>query len=240
MTTQDLYSKYYYSTPGFLDGTAQFHGLCRRVISPGTTILEVGSGFSNLTTEYLASLGRVVGVDVSEAVRSNHCLSSHHVYDGHRLPFANGLFGACVSNYVLEHIRWPEEHFREVGRVLRPGGVYCFRTPNLWHYVTLGSWLLPHSLHLLLANPLRRMTMDAEEPFPTVYGCNTRRAVRKLCKSAGLRVTELSGVEKEPSYGKAHAALFFPMMLYERAVNSSSLFEGIRVNLQGAATKIER
>jgi 2-polyprenyl-3-methyl-5-hydroxy-6-metoxy-1,4-benzoquinol methylase len=47
-----------------------------------------------------------------------------------------GSFDARASNHVPEHVELPKLHLREAARALMPGGVYCFRTPNLWHYVT--------------------------------------------------------------------------------------------------------
>jgi hypothetical protein len=114
---------------------------------------------------------------------------------------------------------------------LRPGGVYCMRTPNLFHYVTMGAYMMPHSLHLLLANRLRSRPEDAHDPYPTWYRANSRGRLRKLCRTAGLCEPIITMVEPEPSYGRAHALLFYPMMAYERTVNLSSAFSGLRVTI---------
>jgi len=233
MNTDSLYQKYYYSKAEFVDGTTQFHRLCAMYVRPGAKILEIGSGPSNATSKFLAALGTVVGADISEEVRHNPYLMEARVYDGHRLPFATGSFDACVADYVIEHIATPEQHFSEVSRVLRPGGVYCFRTPNLWHYVTAASKITPYWLHLRLANRLRCLTTAAHDPHPTVYEANTRGRIRQLVKAAGLSVTALHTIEKEPSYGRASKIIFYPMMSYERIVNSSSALRGIRANILG-------
>jgi hypothetical protein len=44
-------------------------------------------------------------------------------------------------------------------------------------------------------------------------------------------------IEAEPSYGAAHPLLFYPMMAYERVVNSSDLFSVFRVNILGTLRK---
>jgi len=237
MHTDQLFTKYYFAKPGFQNGTAEFHQLVEQFIPAGGRILEIGSGPSNATTRFLAGCGSVTGVDVSEEVSSNSWLAEARVYDGGQLPFPNDSFRACVSNYVLEHVPNPEEHFREVGRVLQPGGVYCFRTPNLWHYVTLGSKLLPHRAHLRLSNRLRGYSEDAHDPYPTVYAANTPKRIRELAQASGLSPVLLRTTEKEPAYGKASALLFFPMMAYERFVNSSPLFAPIRINILAVLRK---
>ncbi len=45
------------------------------------------------------------------------------------LTFANDTFDLIITSEVLEHIRRPEEAFREIHRVLKPGGVHIFSIP---------------------------------------------------------------------------------------------------------------
>ena len=153
------------------------------------------------------------------------------------MPFADQSFDACSSNYVLEHVENPVEHFKEVARVLRPGGVYCFRTPNLFHYVSMGACLMPHSMHLLLANRLRALDPDAHDPYPTWFRSNTPGKLRKLCRAAELEPPSISMIEPEPSYGRAHALLFYPMMVYERTVNLSNVLSMFRITMLATVRK---
>lgn len=234
----DAYFQYYYfSRPNYLSGTVEFHEMTRRALGGGRDILEIGAGPENHTSLFLSKLGDLHGVDVSDEILGNRHLKSARVYDGKRLPYPDASFDMCVSNYVLEHVEDPAIHFEEVTRVLRSGGKYCFRTPNLFNYVALGSSLLPHSLHLKLANRLRGAGPDAHDPYPTFYRCNSRGAVRRLVCRAGLKEVELRMVEKEPSYGRMGAVFFFPMMAYERIVNSSAAFGGLRSNIFGVVEK---
>lgn len=207
--------------------------MCAAHITSGAAILEIGAGPSNPTSRYLSSLGRLSGLDVDPAVRSNECLADAHVLETERYPFADSRFDACVSNYVLEHIADPGSHLREIRRILRPGGVYLFRTPNRHHYVALVSRLSPHWFHKAVANRLRNLSAGARDPYPTYYRLNSRRTIHRAAAQSGLRVRELRMVEKEPSYGKASKLLFVTFMLYERVVNSSALFAGLRANVFG-------
>ena len=158
-------------------------------------------------------------------------------FDGIQLPFDEASFDLCVSNYVLEHVAHPRQHFREVARVLRSGGAYCFRTPNRWHYVAIASRLLPYSAHLKLANRLRGLAEDAHDPYPTHYRANSRRAIRRFAGAAGLEPVRIDVREHEPTYGLCHPALFCPMMLYERAVNATGLLTGFRMTIHAAFRK---
>lgn len=44
--------------------------------------------------------------------------------------FPDGYFDVVCANQVLEHIPFPKEDLREVGRVLRPGGLFYVSVPN--------------------------------------------------------------------------------------------------------------
>jgi SAM-dependent methyltransferase len=231
------FQEYYFSRPAYLSGTVEFHEMARAALGSGRDMLEIGAGPENHTSLFLSKLGDLHGVDISDEILGNRHLKTARVYDGKKLPYPDESFDLCVSDYVLEHVEDPATHFQEVARVLRPGGRYCFRTPNLLHYVALGSSLLPHSLHLKLANRLRGAGPDAHDPYPTFYRCNSRRAVRKLLRHAGLKELELRMVEKEPSYGRMGATLFFPMMAYERIVNSAEIFGAFRANIFGVVGK---
>lgn len=235
--TNSLFDRYYYRNPQFRDGTARFFDLLTRHAHEQPAILEIGAGPTNSTSSFLASRGNLTGLDVSEEVKQNRHLQSAHVYDGGAFPFPSQSFDLCVSNFVLEHVLDPATHFREVARVLKPGGKYCFRTPNLWHYVPLAARLTPHSLHLKLANRLRALDDGAHDPWPTVYRANTLPALKKLRSAAGLALVECNMVESEPSYGRSSPFLFFPMMMYERLVNSTDLLRSLRINFQAVFQK---
>jgi ubiquinone/menaquinone biosynthesis C-methylase UbiE len=235
--TQALFDRYYYSKPGFVGGTELFHALCELHFIEGQPILEVGAGPANPTTSFLSELGPVIGLDVSDEVLGNPNLTEAWVYRGGTMPFPDQSFGLCVSNYALEHVANPRAHFQQISRVLKPGGAYCFRTPNRWHYVTMASSLLPHSIHLRLANKLRRLDDNSHDPWPTVYRANTRGSLRKLARDTGFHIIDLRMIEAEPSYGAANVLLFYSMMAYERIVNSSDLFSSLRVNIFGTFLK---
>jgi putative transcriptional regulator len=153
---QDRYlHRFYDRSSGWVDGTTEFHELCARVLPRGGRLIEVGAGPSNRTSRFLATLGEVHGLDPDPAVQGNDALRSAAVLAGDAFPFEPETFDGCVSNYVVEHVADPAAHLREVGRVLRPGAAYVFRTPNRVQFVALASSLTPHRLHVRLANRLR-------------------------------------------------------------------------------------
>ncbi len=53
--------------------------------------------------------------------------------DSNAMPFSDGAFATVLSNSVLEHIPDIDATLRETQRVLKPGGLFVFTTPNQ-HY----------------------------------------------------------------------------------------------------------
>jgi SAM-dependent methyltransferase len=237
MRTDHLFDRYYFSRADFVDGTTQFHQLLATQIKPRSLILEIGSGGSNPTSSYLSTLGTVIGADISPEVEANVALNEAHTFDGVHLPFPSKSFDACVSNWVIEHIGDPSAHFHEVARILKDGGTYCFRTPNRWHYFVIGSRLLPFSAHLRIANKLRGLSEGEHDPYPTFYRANSSTRIYELSCETGLAPLSLFTIETEPSYGRFHPVLFYPMLCYERIVNSCGAFQSLRASLLGALRK---
>ena len=224
-------SKYYYNRPDWVDGTSQFHQLIREFVKPGANILEIGAGLTNKTTAFLSTLGDVTGLDIDPDVKGNEHCKETVVYDGAHIPYETNYFDVAVSDYVCEHVEYPMELCREIRRVLQPGRFYIFRTPNLWHYVSIAAKLSPHWSHKLIANRLRAIPPKSHNPYRTFHRINTGKACRKILTQAGFNIEVIKIIEAEPSYGMVSRFLFYPFMIWERLLNSSTIFENLRANI---------
>ena len=231
---ESYYKRFYADKKGYIDGTTEFHNLCRHHISEKSAVLEVGAGPSNQTSEFLSGISKqLIGLDIDEEVKGNKFLSKAYTYDGKLFPFDDECFDAVVSDYVLEHVENPVLLCNEIRRVLAPGGVFIFRTPNIYHYIPMLSRFLP----MWLSNWSRNLPADAHDPYPTVYKFNSAAQYRRILNETGFEILEMSMVEKEPSYGMKSRLLFFPMMVYERIVNYTEMLSWLRVNIFCAAKK---
>jgi SAM-dependent methyltransferase len=100
------------------------------VVRRGGRILDVGCGTGALTRD-LATLGRVVGVDVAPAAiafarrRAPGALCAGSV---ERLPFRTAVFDAVAAVDVVEHVD-DAPALAELARVLAPGGVALIHVP---------------------------------------------------------------------------------------------------------------
>jgi SAM-dependent methyltransferase len=79
---------------------------------------------------------KTTGVDVSKKAveKARRLYASENidfqVIDGKKLSFADSSFDLIVSFQVIEHIVAHESYLEEIKRVLAPGGIVVFTTPN--------------------------------------------------------------------------------------------------------------
>jgi SAM-dependent methyltransferase len=171
---------------------------------------------------------RVTGLDLDPRVQSNPYLDAGIVGDAGRLPFADGSFDVVISDNVLEHLREPIHAFQEVHRVLRPGGLFLAKTPNRWHYVAAASRLTPTRFHRWFNAIRGRPRADT---FQTLYRANSRRQLTALADAAGFGDLQLEYVEGRPEYLRVNALTYLLGAAYERVVNCTDAFSGLRVVL---------
>ena len=104
----------------------------------GVTALDIGSGGGFLAEEFCRLGFAVTGVEPSEvSVRTARAHAAgaglnidYRVGVGERLPVGEDAFDVVYCCDVLEHVDDVDRVLAETARVLRPGGVYLFDTPN--------------------------------------------------------------------------------------------------------------
>ena len=110
-------------------------------IGPDDTVLDLGCGIGRLTRPLAARAGHVFAVDVSgemlvEARRRNAHLQDVEWLQGDGMslaPVGDAAVDAVISHVVLRHIPDPSislGYIREMGRVLRAGGIAAFEFSN--------------------------------------------------------------------------------------------------------------
>ena len=93
----------------------------------------------------------------------------------------NESMDIIIADYVLEHIENPRKFYREVDRLLKPGGWFCARTPHKLNLISLLAMLIKNNLH---AFALKYVQPDRKEKdiFPTYYRLNTLKKLNKIFK----------------------------------------------------------
>jgi SAM-dependent methyltransferase len=177
-----------YVTPDIVE---QRREVRRRLgLSPGATVIDIGSGPGLLAAEMAAEIGpagRVCGIDISvdmiamSAARPLPPGSAPAEFvpgDVDHIPYPDGSFDAAVCTQVLEYVADIPRALSEIRRVLRPGGRVALLDTDwdsiVWHSSdparmerVLAAWaehLVDPWLPRTLQGSLRRAGFEPEPP----------------------------------------------------------------------------
>jgi SAM-dependent methyltransferase len=93
--------------------------------------LDYGCGRGDMLQRVLPRAARACGVDVDpEVLPSIPGVETRVIREGEPLPFPSESFDVITCLEVIEHVADEKQTFRELARVLRPGGVLILTTPH--------------------------------------------------------------------------------------------------------------
>ena len=216
------------------DDTA-FRGLILSELKPEMHVLDVGAGAGIVTQLNIhGRVARICGLDPDERVTTNPNLDEGRVGFAEKIPWEDESFDLAFSDNVLEHLENPEAVFKEVARVLKPGGRLLVKTTNKRHYMPVIARLTPHGFHKFY-NSLRGR--DPEDTFPTTYRVNTGEDMHRCARASGLEVTEVKLIEGRPEYLRLTAATYLAGFAFERVVNRFEVLAPYRIVLMATMAK---
>ncbi len=183
-------------------------------LKPEFTVLDAGCGHSAPVLRSLRGKAkRLIGIDVVQFDHGAGCEGMELIEsDLARMDLDSGTVDLAISRSVLEHIAEIESVYREIYRVLKPGGRFLFLVPSLGHYVSIFSSLMPNRLHPFIVSRLEGR--DPRDVFPTYYRSNTERAVRRLSRATGFECLSVRFLGQYPSMLKFNPLLFLLGILY--------------------------
>jgi len=218
-----LYERYY-SGQKFHD--AFYREVIHKYLPPRGRLLDAGCGRYLKFSKELANNAEVVGIDLESTLETANTCSPFGVRgDLSHLPFCSVYFDLVISRFVVEHLPDPAQAFRELHRVLKPGGKVILLTPCKWDYVSLIAAVTPYGWHRSLVSRIFRVSED--DVFPTFYRANTPSRISKELTSVGFRQTELLMINHYPAYLMFSPVLFRLGRLYER-LTSLEMFRNLR------------
>ncbi len=214
----------------------------------GARILEVGSG-EGILVVMLCKMGfDAVGLEPGDAyVRNAARLLEHNELDpdrvllgcAERMPFPDAFFDFVISYYTLEHVQDLEQTFREIERVLKPGGRTFHICPNYNSFFEghFRVFMLPFMSKRAFRNYIRvlKWLKFGRDRMPSVEFadslCFVRpqrvRAIGKL--QPGLRLSESNGGVISVRHGRM---VFGNRKLSEKLKRSRSrdaLYKGVEI-----------
>ena len=178
----------------------------------GRRVLDVGCGDGALALALHERGARVTGIDASpamiEAARGNAQRRgadiAFEVANARQLPFLAERFDLVAAVTILCFVADAAPVFREMARVLRPGGRLVIGELGKWN-----SWAAIRRIRAWLGSPLLRSARF-----------RTAGELRRLAAQAGLDTEALRGAVFYPRLGFA-ARLFAPI---DRALGEATTF----------------
>jgi SAM-dependent methyltransferase len=141
--------------------TREISGIYRRLLTPGTRVLDLMSSWVSHLPEELGL--EVAGLGLNEQeLQKNPRLGERVLHDLNmtpELPYPDARFDAVVCANSVEYLVRPLEVFAEIARVLKPGGVAAIVFSERWFppkVITLWTELHPFERLGLVLEGLRR------------------------------------------------------------------------------------
>jgi SAM-dependent methyltransferase len=213
-TVRTLFLRYY---PEYSDH--RFADLLDQHIHPTAHVLEIGAGSGRNNQNHFNLRGKVaryVGIDPDKNILTNPFLDEGFQANAHSLPFADGAFDLVFHHYVAEHFRSPLPSNREIARVLKPGGLLLFQTPNRYYYASVIASLTPQWFHEFY---VRRFASGrtSQEVFPTFYRMNDARTIARQLKTCDF-IYDIQYHTLPPGYLRFSRVSFMAGVLFERTM----------------------
>lgn len=193
-------------TPGWAPATQVYEAAIRARLKPGFRVLDLGCGRGGALEQLGDMVTHPLGLDPDWLSLAEHRLPDlpRAVAPADALPLPAQSVDLVLSSWVLEHLPDPARTFREVARVLRPGGAFIFLAPGAWSPAALVN----RALHPLQTRLVPLLYGRAEEDaFPVVYRANSRRQIERLARDAGLTCADYHAI-KDPTYFAFHSLMF--------------------------------
>ena len=163
-------------------------------LSPKVQWLDLGCGHHILPLwhfpeekELLTRCKSIFGIDYSlTSLKKHRSISKRIQGDISKLPLNDNSFDLVTSNMVIEHFQDPLLQFKEVQRILKPGGIFIFHTPNSLGYQALLSRIIPNFIKKHIIRILQGR--KEEDIFETYYRANTVKDIQRLANSTYFQI----------------------------------------------------
>ena len=162
-----------------------------RRVGAASLVLDLGCGLGGVSQAAPCGV-RVIGIDhdrgALETASRYGRVAAWDAGAGERLPFPRNRFDAVIARDVLEHLDHPWDAVREMGAVLRPGGLALASVPMarprvVWNDYTHRRGFTRSAIRLLFLDAgFEVERVDRMGPLPLAARLNLIRAVPWLLR----------------------------------------------------------
>jgi SAM-dependent methyltransferase len=188
------------------------------LLRPESALLDVGCGRSApVLSKYVGRARRLIGLDVIPFEIETQ-IPGVELHNGSiaATGFPEASVDLVMARSVMEHVAEPMRAFREMHRILTPGGSFVFLTANLWDYASLIAKIVPNRWHPEIVQRVEGRA--PEDVFPVEYKCNTKSSIRRFAAAAGFEVSRLDYLGQYPAYFLFNGPLFLLATGYEKLI----------------------
>ena len=191
-------------------------------INSQSVVLDAGCGFdAAVLSKYSYLVKLPIGIDLIEDFSVHDNKIKLITANLENLPFKDNSIDLCFSRSVCEHLKNPYKVFRELKRVLKPGGKIIMVTPNKWHYSSIISSVLPTSFKSYFLKKV--FGEHAYDNFPTFYKANTKYAIKNIVNKTGLKIEKIIFIRHYPYPFMFSIPLFRLAILYDQFITKLRL-----------------
>lgn len=196
--------KYRQLKPSWRDSQAIYADIINGFVDSNTKILDVGCGYGYFMKAVYKKTDFTYGIDLDEnALKQNKIIKNKICGTVEKLLFSDSYFDLVISAWTLEHLKDPVKAFKEIFRVLKPGGKVIFLTPNIWNYNICIIRMIPEKFHSFLTRKL----YNRKDVFPKFYKINSAKQIDKTLVPIGFKKVNLI-LNGDPSYISFNRVLF--------------------------------
>jgi len=175
------------------------------------SLIDIGAGFGRLAEVYVSSFNRCLLVDPSKELLGQAELSlrnlrglkrlrslkslTFRVGNAERLPVESESFNVALVVRVIHHLEKPEQAFREIYRVLKPGGFLILEFANKIHFrARIRAWLKGDFSFSRNLFPQEQRTSESIKAGKIVFLNHHPETIRNELKKTGFVIMEILSV----------------------------------------------
>jgi len=223
-------NKYY---PDFKSAGYYFRNYLKNNLDENKVVLDAGCGEKGLISEFKPHIKNIIGVDIDkESLKNNLIINQKILANLSSVPIEDQSIDIITAEFVLEHLKNPNEVFQEFSRILKSNGSLIFVTPNILNPIMIMSKILPLGFHKIFRKKLLKKENDS---YYTHYSANTYQKLKKLGLMNNFKKIEIKRAGS-PEYTGFCKPLMLPSVILEKMINSKPL-NPLKIYLVGCFSK---